>query len=471
MSNAVLGDLFPGAPPIEIVVTGTLASDFAGDELTNTAALTSDTTDPLPDNDSSTWTSEVDSEASLVVTKTGQASAVAGGPIAWTVTVTNSGPSLATAVTMSDPLPAGVLGASATTDVGTCDATVSCQLGALAVGATATISISGTVDPAQPAGSISNVATAASPDAVPSDPIPPVVTEITRSADLSIVKSLSAGGVVAGGPVSWTLTVVNAGPSTAQSVVVTDPLPAAVLGATATSTAGACTVSGGVVSCALDTVAVGAPVTITISGTLAGDFRGTLTNIATVSSPTADPASGNSTSTATSSVSGSIDLTIAKTVDRAQGLIGTTATFTVSVSNVGPSSAANVAVDDQLPAGLTFVAARPSVGTFDTASRRWAVGSLAAGATAQLQIDVALNQAGTFTNVATIGQDPTLVAQVLPGSEETRTDNNTASATIEVITGELPATGANTGRTVELAMLVLLAGVALLLLVRRRRAH
>ena len=42
-------------------------------------------------------------------------------------------------------------------------------------------------------------------------------------------------------------------------------------------------------------------------------------------------------------------------------------------------AAANVAVDDQLPAGLTFVAARPSIGTFDASSRRWTVGALAAG--------------------------------------------------------------------------------------------
>ncbi len=46
--------------------------------------------------------------------------------------------------------------------------------------------------------------------------LPPVDTDVTRSADVSVVKALTAGGTVAGGPVSWTITVANAGPSTAD---------------------------------------------------------------------------------------------------------------------------------------------------------------------------------------------------------------------------------------------------------------
>ena len=69
----------------------------------------------------------------LVVAKT-TAGAVAGGEITWTVTVTNNGPSEASAVTLADPLPAGTTFVAATPAQGTCaldGTTVRCELGAL----------------------------------------------------------------------------------------------------------------------------------------------------------------------------------------------------------------------------------------------------------------------------------------------------------------------------------------------------
>ena len=51
-------------------------------------------------------------------------------------------------------------------------------------------------------------------------------TDVTRSADVSITKTLTTGGTAAGGPVAWTITVANAGPSTADASSSTMPLPA-----------------------------------------------------------------------------------------------------------------------------------------------------------------------------------------------------------------------------------------------------
>jgi uncharacterized repeat protein (TIGR01451 family) len=53
-------------------------------------------------------------------------------------------------------------------------------------------------------------------------------------------------------------------------------------------------------------------------------------------------------------------------------------TLTVTVSNSGPDTTTAVSVADLLPAGLTFVSATPSTGTYEAISGTWTVGSVPA---------------------------------------------------------------------------------------------
>jgi uncharacterized repeat protein (TIGR01451 family) len=65
-------------------------------------------------------------------------------PLTFTSKVTNGGPSSANGVTLTDSLPAGTTLRSVTTSQGTCSSssgTVSCSLGGLASGASATVSV------------------------------------------------------------------------------------------------------------------------------------------------------------------------------------------------------------------------------------------------------------------------------------------------------------------------------------------
>ncbi|MBZ0172035.1 MAG: DUF11 domain-containing protein, partial [Phycisphaerales bacterium] len=60
------------------------------------------------------------------------------------------------------------------------------------------------------------------------------------------------------------------------------------------------------------------------------------------------------------------DLSVVKAVDRAQASIGDTVTFTLTVTNIGPRTAANVVVTDQLVTGpntFTITAITPSTGS------------------------------------------------------------------------------------------------------------
>ena len=58
------------------------------------------------------------------------------------------------------------------------------------------------------------------------------------------------------------------------------------------------------------------------------------------------------------------DLSLTKTVNEAAPSVGQNVTFTVTLTNSGPSSATGVTITDQLPAGISFVSAAPSQGTY-----------------------------------------------------------------------------------------------------------
>lgn len=99
------------------------------------------------------------SPADVGVAKTASPSSVAvGGTVTYTSVVTNNGPGVATGVAFRDVLPAGQTAVSATTTQGTCSGstTITCAIGTLAVGASATVVIRVT---AATAGSFTNTAT------------------------------------------------------------------------------------------------------------------------------------------------------------------------------------------------------------------------------------------------------------------------------------------------------------------------
>lgn len=98
-------------------------------------------------------------------------------------------------------------------------------------------------------------------------------------------------------------------------------------------------------------------------------------------------------------------------------------TFTVTVKNNGPNSAA-ATVTDLLPAGLNFVSAAAGQGTYTQGTGVWDVGTLASGAETTLQINVqaVAPATGCLANTAT-------AAAVAP-AVDSLAGNNTATARI-----------------------------------------
>jgi uncharacterized repeat protein (TIGR01451 family) len=135
-----------------------------GSTLTNMATVQSNVSDPnLGDNTANTDTM-VTCPADLSITKSDAPDPLAaGGTLTYSLTVTNNGPGDATAVTVTDTLPAGVTFDSATSTPGCAEAggIVTCIVGNLANSASTTITIIVKVDPATPAGTITNTAAVA----------------------------------------------------------------------------------------------------------------------------------------------------------------------------------------------------------------------------------------------------------------------------------------------------------------------
>ena len=131
------------------------------------------------------------------------------------------------------------------------------------------------------------------------------------SADLTIAKTAPAS-VLLDGTFVYTVSVDNAGPSTASNVVVTDVLPAGVEFVSAVASVGTFTVVSNVVTWNLGTVAVADPVrTLQITVHVLPTAPATLVNTASVTSSTADPNSANNLVTTTTTVVGT-DLWISK---------------------------------------------------------------------------------------------------------------------------------------------------------------
>jgi uncharacterized repeat protein (TIGR01451 family) len=179
-----LGTLASGATvPLAITVN---VNASAGSTLSNTAIVSSSTTDPNPANNFSTASTNVNGVtptpstptltptvtptpvfADLALTKSGSPNPVfTGKTLTYTIVVNNNGPNPADTVEMSDPLPSQTTLASApTTTLGSCTApavggtgTVRCELGTMAPSSSATVTIVVTVNAAG-GSSVTNTAT------------------------------------------------------------------------------------------------------------------------------------------------------------------------------------------------------------------------------------------------------------------------------------------------------------------------
>jgi len=225
-------------------------------------------------------------------------------PLTYTATINNNGTQTATGVILSDSLPVDVNFVSATASQGSCNGTavISCALGDLASGASASVQI--TVTPTV-TGTLGNSVSVTSLDvdantANNNASANVVVNAPVAMADLNVTMTGSSNSVKRLSNLTYSINVSNKGPDSAGGVVVQDTLPLGMRLVSVSSNHGTCDNAGRIVFCFLDTLAnqESAGMIIVVQPRL----RGTYTNTVSVSSGTKDGNTSNNKSSVKTTV-------------------------------------------------------------------------------------------------------------------------------------------------------------------------
>lgn len=283
-----------------------------------------------------------------------------------------------------------------------------------------------------------------------------------NSADIQLIKNVSAAVIPspAGDVVTYTLEVVNAGPNTSNTVVLTDTFNTLISNGVAPTAEGYISevlVSGLATGANCSNVAAGsagraltcnfATIPVCVDGTgncpvvtiqvRPGGDGGVRPNSANaVSNGTADPDRDNDTDTADITIAARADITAIKTVSPASVPAGQDLTYVIATPNNGPSRADNVIITDTLPLDVTFVSATPSTGVCGTTP---GANVVTTGANRTLVCDL-----GNINNAAQ--QTVTVIVNPTTTTRGTTITNNVS---VETTTTEVPGGAANNAATVD----------------------
>ncbi|PDV96605.1 hypothetical protein A9Q02_06520 [Candidatus Chloroploca asiatica] len=434
-------DLQPNSA-ISFTIRGTIDPAFTG-TLTNTAIITrtADTTDPNLLNNRATDVIQVNAPADLSLNKVvNNTRPNVGEVITYTITLTNAGPSNATGVTVSEPLTTELTFVSATTSVGTYDpATGIWTVGSIAANTTETLTIAARINAYSPTiTNIAQVQTSDQPDpnSTPGNDDPnedDQSSQVVRPpvADLELAKTVSAPRVNVGDSATFTITLFNRGPDPATGVTVREELPAGLEFVSAFASRGS--YSNATSIWTVGNLAVNETVTLALDVIVRA--TGTQTNTAEVdTSDQHDPDStpGNNIPTEDDQDSATItgdeaDLSLNKVVNNTRPNVGEVITYTITLTNAGPSNATGVTVSEPLTTELTFVSATTSVGTYDPATGIWTVGSIAANTTETLTIAARINAySPTITNIAQVQTSDQPDPNSTPGNDDPNEDDQSS---------------------------------------------
>lgn len=427
----------------DIIVVVNVPSTVTAASISSTSNISATTSDPTTANNSTTVSTPVVVACDLAVTNSGTPNPVqAGNNITYTQVITNSGPSNCSTGTFSEATPANttfVSVAAVTTGGGTwtCPNTqpVACTNPSVPPGSTGTITAIYKVNTGVASGTIiTDTATAATTsrdtNTANNSAISSIAVASTTQADLSATNSASPNPVTAGGNITYTQTVSNAGPATANAPVLTETLPANTTAVSLTGSAGW--------TCVLASLTCTDTTTMTATSTANFTFvvkvntnatsGSTITQSASIASTTSDPNTANNTATVNVQVADSADLAITNAASPVPVEAGNNITYTQVVTNNGPSNATAATLTETTPINTTFQSISAPAG--------WSCITPAVGATGTITcIDPSLAPgSGTFSiqvkvNASTAAGTTIIdVASVTSSVSDPNTSNNSAAA-------------------------------------------
>ncbi|HET7401199.1 MAG TPA: hypothetical protein VFJ62_05440, partial [Usitatibacter sp.] len=299
-----------------------------------------------------------------------------GGASTLTVTIANANAAPITLASVTDTFPAGLVTAASPNIVNGCGGAVTSAAGSVTLtggGIAANGACSFSIDVTSSVGGASLVNTipagALTSSAGSNSVAASATLDVRPEAELSITKT-AAATVPAGGTVTYTIVVSNAGPQAANGAQLSDVVPgvlggvAAVCGGgTGGAACGPVNVSGNAVTSTISTLPAGASVTFTVTAT--APAAGTFANSASVVTPAGvfDPTDPNRTGAGNNSATAGVavvspDLRVAKS-HTGSFTVGLPGTYTITVDNALGTAATSgaITVVDTLPAGLAYASA------------------------------------------------------------------------------------------------------------------
>jgi uncharacterized repeat protein (TIGR01451 family) len=428
-----VGKLLPSRSATLTLMT-TVLTGTAGQTITNTALIfDSEQSDPNSENNFSTAVITV-TNADLAVSKTvNQPRPSEGDVIAYVVTLTNNGPNDTTGVAVSDALPAGLTFTEADSSQGNYDSTRGAwDVGSLAASASATLTLTATVNSGVAGQAITNMAVISASDQSDADLTNNSASAgiFITSADLFITKTASQSLLNQNDTFTYTITIANSGPDEATGVVISDALPISLTLVSSSTSRGSYDSNTGTWQVGTLGITDTASLNLIalVNAGVAGQSINNVAEISVVDQVDPDPADNIATAVITVT---NADLALSKVVDNPTPTEGDTIIYTVSVNNNGPDEAIGVVISETLPLSLTLVISNTSQGSYNSSGGAWSVGNLAASASATLTL-------AATVNAGTVGQSITNTAEI--GAAEVgdaNSANNRAEATINVLGADL----------------------------------
>ncbi len=340
--------------------------------------------------------------------------ATSGSDLLYTISVTNRGPSTAKSVTVSQLLPPSVIYRSSQSSQGAVSAAgnvVTCNLGGMAVGARATISVEVTTTADGAIGSSATVSSEQTDFDLANNTATFVSHINPPTSDLVVGIAPSASSIPLGGSITYVVAVTNKGPSTASSVMLTNTFAPGLVITSATASQGTAVTSSNLVVCAFNSLALGARATATI--TVVPLAEGAVVASSRVSAAQNDPIAGNNSATAVVAVGPAADLALSIVDNPDPVVTGNELTYTVTVTNRGPSASGNVVLTTAVSPGVHVTSVVPSAGSVTQLNNTITAdfGNLPSGGTALLTIIGTALVDGTNTTTASVfGSQPDPVA-------------------------------------------------------------
>lgn len=432
--NAATGKITLNTPlnttsTIVLVYTGTVNANYTNTNITNTATVTTPNgvIDTDPSNNVSSVTTTVTRSADLAVVKTpSKTSLIAGDALNYTIVVTNKGLSTLLAgeqITFTDVLPSGYVQSGAPTVTGgTYNATANTitLTAPLTTSNNITVVFSGSVNSNFKSASITNTVEVKTPTGVTDPDLSnnksTTNTSVTRNVDLAISKVASKTSVLAGESLSYTVTITNKGTgvlTSGEEITFADVLPSGY------TTNGAPTVSNGTYNTSTGKITLTTDLNSTTSivlvyyGTVNSNYAdASIVNSATVTAPSnvTDTDPSNNNATVNTQVTKAVDLVVTKLASNNNPFIGTSVTFTLKVINKGPSTATNVALNEVLKSGYSYVSSSTNNGSYNNVTGLWSIGNMSVGQEVTLTVVANVKPSGDYSNTVSVNAtEPELV--------------------------------------------------------------